>query len=136
MSIESEKNEYLFLFRGTDTGQDLAPAEVQQIMTKFMAWVDSLTQQGILLGANPLEREARMVVGRNGRVLFDGPYTESKEVVGGYFLLKLNSMDEAVELAKQHPLLEIGLTVEVRPVAALCPTMRQAKEAELSSAAT
>ena len=55
----------------------------------------------------------------------DGPFAESKEAVGGYFLLQVEDLDEAVEIAKGCPLLEYGTTVEVRPVAAECPTFRR-----------
>nr|MDQ3623431.1 YciI family protein [Verrucomicrobiota bacterium] len=51
----------------------------------------------------------------------DGPFAESKEAIGGYFLLTVADEDEAVAVARQCPLLEHGGVVEVRPVAPECP---------------
>jgi hypothetical protein len=66
----------------------------------------------------------------------DGPFAESKEAVGGYFLLDVADMNEALAIAKQCPSLALGASVEVRPVAEVCPTFRQAQEAmaELANA--
>ena len=58
--------------------------------------------------------------GKN-RAVSDGPFAEAKETIGGYFLLKVATMDEAVAIAKQCPGLPYGIRVEVRPVAAECP---------------
>ena len=58
----------------------------------------------------------------------DGPFAESKEAIGGYFLLQADDLDEAVAVAKQCPALEYGSTVEVRPVAEECPTFQRVKE--------
>jgi hypothetical protein len=68
-----------------------------------------------------------MVSGKNGRVVADGPFAESKESIGGYFLLQLNSFDEALEIAKQCPGLAYGIKVEVRPIAAECPMLAEAQ---------
>jgi hypothetical protein len=55
----------------------------------------------------------------------DGPFAESKETIGGYFLLKVNTLDEAVAIAQQCPGLPHGIRVEVRPVAAECPMVQE-----------
>jgi len=51
----------------------------------------------------------------------DGPFAESKETIGGYFLLKVNTLEEAVAIARECPGLPYGIRVEVRPVAGECP---------------
>ena len=51
----------------------------------------------------------------------DGPFAESKEAIGGFFLLEVGSLDEAAEIAKDFPGLNYGASVEVRPVAPECP---------------
>jgi hypothetical protein len=58
----------------------------------------------------------------------DGPFAESKEAIGGYFLLQVDDQNEAVKIAQQCPTLEYGATVEVRPVAEQCATMHRVKE--------
>ena len=121
-------NQYLLLFRGTDWHKGLSPEQVQSAMTQWKAWFDRLTEQGKLKGGQPLEREGKTVSGKKGRLVADGPFAESKEAIGGYFLLHVGSLDEATEIAKQCPLLDYGLIVEVRPVAAQCPAMQRGSQ--------
>ena len=59
----------------------------------------------------------------------DGPFAESKEAIGGYFLLQVDDINEAVEIAKQRPGLDYGIDVEVRPVAEQCAVGARANEA-------
>jgi hypothetical protein len=66
------------------------------------------------------------VVGKN-RVVSDGPFAESKESIGGYFLLTVGSLDEAVAIAQQCPGLPHGIRVEVRPIAGECPMATEAR---------
>ena len=81
-----------------------------------------------------MERTGKIVSGKNGRIVADGPFAESKEAIGGYFLLQVDDLDEAVEIAKDCPVLEYGSTVEVRPIAEECPTFQRVKE-QLAEAA-
>src|SRR5260370_13706015 len=103
---EQKQNEYLLLFRGNAWYNSLSPEELQKSMSQFKAWFDRLTAQGILKGAQPLVREGKIVSGKNGRVVADGPFAESKEAIGGYFLLAVNSLDEAGPVAQNCPNLE------------------------------
>jgi hypothetical protein len=80
---------------------------------------DTLQAQGTLLGFNKLEApaQARTVRVREGRTaVFDGPFAETKEMLAGYNLVEADSLEEAVELAKQFPWTRYG-SMEVRPVA-------------------
>jgi len=122
MSTES-KNEYLLLFRGTQWDKGLSPEEIQKVMNQFMGWFERLAQEGIVKAGQPLEREGRIISGKGGRT--DGPFVESKEAIGGYFLLHVASLDEAIAIAKQCPILEFGSAVEVRPIADMCPTAQR-----------
>ena len=124
----STQNEFLLLFRGDEWYNDLSPEELQNAMSKFKNWFDRLSEQGKLKGGQPLVREGKVVSGKNGRVVADGPFAESKESIGGYFLLAVNSLDEAVAIAKGCPALEYGVSVEVRPVAEECPMMTRARQ--------
>ena len=125
----NKTSEYLLLIRGTEWNKGLSPEEIENALGRFMAWFEGLQEQGKLKGANPLKTEGKVVSGANGRTVVDGPFTESKETVGGYFLLSLTDMEEAVAIAKQCPILEYGAQVEVRPVATECPIMEAAREA-------
>ena len=100
-----------------------------------MVWFERLKQQGKVKAGQPLERTGKIVSGKNGRVVADGPFAESKEAIGGYFLLQVHSLEEAVAIAKECPGLAHGAVVEVRPVAAECPLAEEARaEGQLAEA--
>ena len=134
MSTQSQ-NGYMLLFRGTQWDKDLSPEEIQTMVTQWYAWFERLTQEGKCKAGQPLEREGKIVSGRTGRTVADGPFAESKEAIGGYFLLQVDDLDEAVEIAKQCPGLEYGIDVEVRPVAEQCSARARALEALAHAAA-
>src|SRR5574341_1514474 len=92
-------NGYMLIFRGTDWYHGLSPEQMQQVSDQWMAWFQRLKDQGRAVAGNPLERTGKVVSGRNGRVVSDGPFAESKETIGGYFLLNVNTLDEAVAIA-------------------------------------
>ena len=125
---ENSNSEIMLLFRGTDWHRDMSPEEMQAAAGRFMAWFERLKAEGKAKAGQPLQNVGR-VISKNGRTLSDGPYAESKEAIGGYFILNVTDLDEAVEIAKQCPGLDIGLQVEVRPVAARCAMAERAEEA-------
>jgi hypothetical protein len=110
----------MLLFRGTELRKSLSPEEMQKVSEDWMAWFKRLTEQGKAVAGNPLEREGKIVSGKE-RVVSDGPFAESKEAIGGYFLLDVDTMNEALAIAKECPGLAYGIRVEVRPVAGECP---------------
>lgn len=128
-------NGYMLIFRGTDWYKGLSPEEMQKIGDQWMTWFKGLTDQGKALSGNPLEREGKIVSGKNGQVVADGPFMESKEAIGGYFLLQVNSLEEAVAIAQGCPGLSYGIRVEVRPIAGECPMAKESRaEAQLAHA--
>jgi hypothetical protein len=124
MNDTNKAPEYMLIFRGTDWCQGLSPEQMQQIAGQWMNWFQALTAQGKALAGSPLEAEGKIVSGKNGSLVADGPFAESKEAVGGYFLLRVDTLDEAVAIARQCPGLPYGIKVEVRPVAEICPMMK------------
>src|SRR4029434_5614560 len=114
------QNRYMLLFRGNDWLKSLSSEEKQKVTDQWMAWFRRLTEEGKAIAGNPLEREVKIVSGKN-RLVSDGPFAESKEAIGGYFLLDVATLDEAVAIAKECPGLPYGIRVEVRPVACECP---------------
>ena len=128
MSTPVEKSDYLLLFRGTNWDKDLSPEEIQKVVTDWYAWFERLNQEGRCSGGHPLKNAGKLVSGKKGRTVADGPFAESKEAIAGYFLLEVADMDEAVAIAKQCPTLDYGVQVEVRPVAGECVSMRRANE--------
>ena len=129
------QNGYMLLFRGNDWTKSLSPEEKQKVTDQWMAWFKRLTDQGKAIAGNPLEPEGKIVSGKKGRMVADGPFAESKEAVGGYFFLHVSSLDEAVAIAKQCPGLDYGAVVEVRPVAPMCPLARECGSEEGASLA-
>jgi hypothetical protein len=139
MSIPT-KSEYMLLFRGTDWHKGLSPQEIEQIVNQMKAWFDRLTAEGKAKAGKPLFHEGKIVSQKRGRVVVDGPFAESKEAIGGFFLLEVGGLDEAAEIAKDYPGLEYGATVEVRPVAPECMVgetaqQKSAREARLRASA-
>ena len=134
MNTTSKPPQYMLLFRGNDWSKGLSPEQMQQVAGQWMAWFERLTSQGKALAGAPLESEGKVVSGKNGRVVADGPFAESKEAIGGYFLLRVDTFEEALAIAQQCPGLAYGAKVEVRPVAEECPLIsRAAAEAQLTS---
>jgi hypothetical protein len=85
---------------------------------KGFPWLDDLQERGLWVTGDQLAppRRARSVRVRDGKpIVTDGPFAETKEVVGGFDLIECGSLDEAVEIASAHPIAEMG-TIEVRPL--------------------
>lgn len=126
MKTTNKAPEYMLIFRGTDWSKGLSPEQMQEVASQWMAWFERLTGQGKAIAGAPLEPQGKIVSGKNGRVVADGPFAESKEAIGGYFLLRVDSFEEALEIAQQCPGLAYGAKVEVRPVAEACPLSGEA----------
>jgi len=94
-------------------------AEMGGLMQEYFAFSDSLTQRGAMKDAAPLDpiSTARTVRVRDGRALVvDGPFAETKEQLGGYYLIDVETLDEALEWAARIPSAKVGQPVEVRPL--------------------
>ena len=128
MSTSDNKPEFILFFRDSNWDKGLSPEETQNALSKFIGWMEELTSKGILKAGQPLEHEGKLVSGKRGKNVADGPFAESKEAVGGYFLLQVDDLDAAVEIAQGCPLLEFNSVIEVRPVAAVCPTIKRVNE--------
>lgn len=126
METTDTKSDYLLLFRNNSWHQDLSAEEIQRVMKQWMGWFDNLVAEGRCLGGQSLETDGRVVTGENRRVT-DGPFAESKESVAGYFILHVNDIDEASEIAKLCPGLDYGITVEVRKLMDRCTASKLAE---------
>lgn len=99
----------------TATADFVPPAELVAKMAKFN---DSLAKAGVLLaldGLAPPARAARVSFSAGRPRVSDGPFTESKELIGGYWTIQVKSRDEAIEWAKRAPMLD-GDVIEVRQI--------------------
>ncbi len=108
---------FMYLFRGGDNHAHNAndSAVAQENMQAWMKWMGELGQKGILVGAEPLQPTGKQVSGKN-KVVTDGPYAETKEMVGGYLIVNAKDIDEAVEISKGCPVFNENGKVEVRPI--------------------
>lgn len=104
-------NEFVFLYR---TGESaMSPEQIQQTLPKWAAWFQALSGKGCIVDrGQPLQRSGKLV----SHTVTDGPFAETKDVIGGYTLIKARDITEAAELAKGCPVIERGGHVEVRPV--------------------
>jgi hypothetical protein len=107
----SHKPQFLLLFRDASDSPDPTPEEMQQIMGKWMDWLRGLKAQGIYLGGNRLDEAGKVI---RGAKFTDGPFVESKEVVGGYIAVLADNLAQAERIARACPGLEYGTSVEVR----------------------
>ncbi len=106
-------SEFLYLYRGGQRGR--TPEQSQQIMQKWLNWMKDLTASGNLKDpGQPLEGEGKVVNGKG--TVTDGPFAEAKDLVGGFTLIEADTIARAAELARGCPILEVGGSVEVRPI--------------------
>ena len=107
-------SEFVYLYRGGRRSE--TPAEGEQVMQRWVNWMKDLSAKGHIKDqGQPLEPEGKVVRSKNGNIT-DGPYPESKDVVGGYTLIEAKDLSQAAELAGGCPIFEFGGIVEVRPV--------------------
>jgi hypothetical protein len=110
-------SEFTLLFRGRKTFA--SPEQAQKHMEKWTAWFKELNAKGRIKDpGHPLENTGKVVSGSK-KTVKDGPYAEAKDVVGGFIVIEAKDLAEAVELSKACPILEVGGSVEVRPVQGL-----------------
>lgn len=92
-----------------------SPEEMQANMGKWMAWIDKLAKAGQYVSGEPLLPGGKLIKGSATQVT-DGPYTEGKEIVGGYFIINAADYNEAVALCADYPDYAIGGSIQVRQV--------------------
>jgi hypothetical protein len=107
--------QYMLLLYDNPAGwMQLSPEEMQKATEKYMAW----TKKPFTKDSKRLAQDAGRVIRSQGGKpkATDGPYSETKEILGGYYTIEAANYDEAVRLTLDHPHLEHGGTVEVRQV--------------------
>jgi hypothetical protein len=112
---------FLFVYRGGNENT-MTPEEMQQNMQKWGAWIGEALQKGWMTDpGDALTLEGRVVNAK--KVVTDGPFVESKEIIGGFSIVEAPGIDAAAELAKGCPGLLAGGKVEVRTLAGLSAKM-------------
>jgi hypothetical protein len=106
--------DFLYLYRGGEAPK--SPAEGQETMQKWMAWMKELGASGHLKEVgSPLEKTGKLVSGSK-KVVSDGPFAEAKDLIGGFTLVTAKNIDDAVEASKGCPIFAVNGAVEVRPI--------------------
>ncbi len=113
MSEQPPPAEFLVMSRG-QWDSTLPRKEKQNVIDQFYAWLDQLVDEGKMKRGQRLTYEGK-TIGRKSMTT-DGPFGESKEVIGGYWFILASNLDEAVQIAQGNPCLDHGLSVEVRPI--------------------
>jgi hypothetical protein len=109
--------QFMLLLRGGDEASDtLTPEQMQALVQPYIDWSAKLRREGRLLAADELAGGGRVVRTVDGCVTIDGPYTETKENIGGYYTIEADNEDAALEIAKECPILRKGGLVEVRAI--------------------
>jgi len=110
---------YIMLICADESGvQALSPAEGEGMLGEYMKFGEAMTKRGVLQGGERLRptTDATTVQVRDGEVLTsDGPFAETKEQIGGYYVVDCKNLDEAIEIAAKIPGARVG-TIEVRPI--------------------
>jgi len=106
---------FMFIFHGGEMN-GASPEQMQSNMGKWMAWIEKLSKSNQYVAGEPLLPGGKLVSGKGGKTVTDGPFTEGKEVVGGFFIVNAKDMQDAVEMAKDCPSYELGGSVQVRQV--------------------
>jgi hypothetical protein len=105
--------EYLVISRG-QWDSTLSRDEIQSAIDQFYAWLDQLVSEGKMRRGQRLKDEGKTITRKN--VITDGPFGESKEVIGGYWFILAKDLDEAAQIATRNPCLDCGLFFEIRPI--------------------
>lgn len=109
--------EYILIFRHMDGQKVASPEQIQIWMKQTMDWIGGIAAQNKFVGGNGLPFDDAKIVHHNN-IVTNGPFGEIKETIGGYVIVRAQSVDEAVEFAKGSPVLQgQGNTVEVRKIA-------------------
>lgn len=108
--------QFLLLLReDIQTMNELSPKEMGELVEAHTKWAEKLAENGRLISGDGLGDNGVTITGKNA-VVQDGLYLESKEIIGGYYLIQAENFETAVEIAKGCPCHLWGGTTEIRPI--------------------
>jgi hypothetical protein len=109
--------QFMLLLRGGgDATKDYTPEQAQQMMQLYYKWSEKLQGEDRMRGGDELKAGGRVVRAPDGRPVVDGPFAETKEAIGGYFLIEARDLDDAADVATGCPILTHGGVVDIREV--------------------
>ena len=108
--------DFMVIFLGADYGEmGLSPEQIQERMGKWFAWNTKMREQGVIKNGEALVPGGKRISGEN-RTVTDGPFVESKEIIGGFYIVKAADYDGAIKICDDFPDYDLGGVVEVREV--------------------
>jgi hypothetical protein len=110
--------EFMFFIRkNSDSKETLSTDKFQQFLKGCEIYINDLKKQGKLISAQPIDRDGTIVSGKKGEWK-NTPFNESKEIIGGYYHILADDLEEAIEIAKANPEFEFNsdTRIEVRPI--------------------
>jgi len=113
MNEKKSQSEYLVISRGQWDG-DLSRDEIQKAIDQFYVWLERLVDEGKMRPGQRLASTGKTVLRK--KAMTDGPFGEVKEVIGGYWFILAESLEEAAQIAAENPCLSCGLFYEIRPI--------------------
>lgn len=109
-----ELKEFMLIFMGVDyTEMNLSQEDIQERAASWMSWQEKMRKLDILQSGNALQSDLRRVSGPS-RTITNRMAVESKEIIGGYYIVKAQDLDGAIEIAQDYPDFDLGGTIEVR----------------------
>jgi hypothetical protein len=108
----------LLLHENQTNFSEVSAEEIEQIINEYTAWSNALAEKGKMLGGEKLKDDSgKSLVMHGGNLrITDGPFTEAKELIGGFFLIAAENYDEAVKISETCPHLKYGGRIELREV--------------------
>ena len=107
--------DFMFIFKGASQQYNYSPEQMQQHMQNWFGWIESLKANNLYVSGEALLPGGKTVTGSK-KLVTDGPFAESKELVGGFVIIRVESYEEAAEIAKGCPDLALEGAVEIREV--------------------
>ena len=112
MESRTTASEFLVISRGK-WDENLPPERIQKAIDEFYVWIEELIDAGKMKRGSRLTTNGK-TVSKKGVV--DGPFGETKEIIGGYWFFVARDLDEAAKIAAQNPCMQCGLFYEIRPL--------------------
>jgi hypothetical protein len=112
MGKNTGKSEFLVISRGKWDAK-LPPEQIQKAIDEFYVWLEQMVDAGTMRRGSRLQTGGK-TVSRSGVV--DGPFGETKEIIGGYWFILARDLNEAAEIAGRNPCMQCGLFYEIRPL--------------------
>lgn len=103
----------LILFENGENYGDMSPEEFQKELEEHSKWIQQLGAH--YDSGEPLENPSKTIRGKD-KLVTDGPFIESKEMISGFYILHAESLEEATQLSKGCPILRLGGSLEIRPI--------------------